>query len=184
MAYIKIDNDLPGIEGPMKYRPETAKPMCELAEVLLRGSSSLSSGEREMIASYVSCQNGCHFCHTSHGASAAHHFDGDLSLIDDIKQDFKDTDISPKLRFLLDIARKVQQSGKEVEKEDIDKAKAQGATDLEIHDTVLIAAAFCMYNRYVDGLGTWAPEAKEDYDEMGKRLANDGYLNLPFLKKE
>lgn len=175
MAHIKLNNKMPGIVGLMQYRPETAKPLNELAEILLRGPSSLSSGEREMIASYVSYRNNCHFCHTSHGAAAAHHFDGDLSLIDDIKQDFKNSDISPKLRALLDIAAKVQKSGREVQESDIDKAKDEGATDREIHDTVLIAAAFCMYNRYVDGLGTWAPEEKEAYDETGKRLANEGY---------
>ncbi len=175
MAYIDIKNDMPGIVGLMNYRPETAKPLNELAETLLRGPSSLSSAEREMIASYVSYHNNCHFCHTSHGAAAAHHLDGDLSLIDDIKKDFEKTDITPKLRSLLDIARKVQQSGKEVQKSDIDKAREEGATDQEIHDTVLIAAAFCMYNRYVDGLGTWAPEEKEAYDETGRRLAKEGY---------
>lgn len=175
MAHIKLNNKMPGIVGLMQYRPETAKPLNELAEILLRGPSSLSSGEREMIASYVSYRNNCHFCHTSHGAAAAHHFDGDLSLIDDIKQDFKNTDISPKLRALLDIAAKVQKNGREVQKSDINKAKDEGATDREIHDTVLIAAAFCMYNRYVDGLGTWAPEEKEAYDETGRRLAHEGY---------
>lgn len=178
MAYINTNNDLPGIVGLLQYRPETAKPLNELAETLLRGPSSLSRGEREMIASYVSYQNDCHFCHTSHGAAAAHHFDGDLSLIDDIKKDFKDTEITPKFRALLNIARKVQKGGLEVQEEDIKAARAEGATDLEIHDTVLIAAAFCMYNRYVDGLGTWAPEDKEAYDDTGKRLAEVGYTRF------
>ena len=180
MAYIELDNNMPGIVGLMQYRPETAKPLNELAEILLRGPSSLSSGEREMIASYVSYKNKCHFCHTSHGAAAAHHFDGDLSLIDDIKNDFKKTEISPKLRSLLDIAGKVQKGGREVKQTDIEAAKEKGATDQEIHDTVLIAAAFCMYNRYVDGLGTWAPEEKEAYDETGERLAKQGYLSFNF----
>lgn len=178
MAHININNKMPGIVGLMQYRPETAKPLNELAEILLRGPSSLSSGEREMIASYVSYKNECHFCHTSHGAAAAHHFDGDLSLIDDIKNNFEDTEISDKLRTLLNIAGKVQKGGKEVLEDDITAAKEQGATDREIHDTVLIAAAFCMYNRYVDGMGTWAPEDKEAYNETGQKLANEGYLSF------
>lgn len=178
MAHIELNNDMPGIVGLMQYRPETAKPLNDLAEILLRGPSTLSSNEREMIASYVSYQNNCHFCHSCHGAAAAHHKDGDLSLIDDIKQDFKETEISPKLRTLLKIAKKVQKSGLEVEESDITKAKEEGATDREIHDTVLIAAAFCMYNRYVDGLGTWAPEEKEAYDETGHRLAHEGYTSF------
>lgn len=177
MAYIDIKNKFPGIVGLMHYSPETAKPLNELAEVLLRGPSTLTSAEREMIASYVSYQNECHFCHSSHGAAAAHHLDGDLSLLDDIKSGFKKTEISDKLRALLNIAKRVQILGNEVRPEDIEAAKNEGATDREIHDTVLIAAAFCMYNRYVDGLGTWAPEEDEAYNDTGKMLAHEGYLN-------
>ncbi|MEX0905856.1 MAG: peroxidase-related enzyme [Balneolaceae bacterium] len=176
MSYINLNNKMPGIVGLLQYRPETAKPLGELAETLLRGPSSLTSAEREMIASYVSYRNECHFCHTSHGAAAAHHMDGNLDLIDDIKNNFQKTEISSKLRALLDIAGKVQVSGNNVTKEDIDAAKEEGATDLEIHDTVLIAAAFCMFNRYVDGLGTWAPEETEAYDESGIQLAQEGYV--------
>lgn len=175
MSYINLNNNLPGIVGLLKYRPETAKPLSELAEVLLRGPSTLTSAEREMIASYVSYQNECHFCHSSHGAAAAHHLGGDLDLLDDIKNNFEKTEISQKMRKLLDIAKKVQIQGNRVTESDIKSAKEEGATDLEIHDTVLIAAAFCMFNRYVDGLGTWAPEEKEAYNESGKRLAEVGY---------
>ena len=176
MAYIELNNKLPGISGLLQQFPDTAKPMSELAEVLLRGPSTLTSAEREMIASYVSYQNECHFCHTSHGAAAAHHLDGNLDLIDDIKQDFQSTAISDKLRALLEIAKKVQEQGNKVSSDDIEHAKNEGATDKEIHDTVLIAAAFCMFNRYVDGLGTWAPENKEDYDDTGRMLAHEGYI--------
>ncbi|MGM0506607.1 MAG: carboxymuconolactone decarboxylase family protein [Bacteroidota bacterium] len=177
MSYIDIGNKLPGIVGLMTYRKDTGKVLNELAERLLRTPSTLTSAEREMIASYVSYQNECHFCHTSHGAAAAHHLDGDLSLIDDIKKGFETTEISDKLRALLAIAKKVQEMGNKVKEEDIEAARKQGATDQEIHDTVLIAAAFCMYNRYVDGLGTWAPKENEAYDETGRRLAKEGYRN-------
>lgn len=177
MAHIDLNNKFPGILGLMHYSPDTAKPLNELAEILLRGPSSLTSAEREMIASYVSHQNECHFCHSCHGAAAAHHLDGDLSLLDDIKAGFKKTKISDKLRSLLNIAKKVQILGNQVKKEDVEAARIEGATDREIHDTVLIAAAFCMYNRYVDGLGTWAPEADEAYDDTGKMLAFEGYEN-------
>ena len=177
MAYIKLKNEnLPGIVGLLDYRPETALPLSELAEILLRGESTLSSGEREIIASSVSYWNECHFCHTSHGASAVAHLKTDLGLIDEIKSGFKTRGISSKLKALLNIAHKVQQGGKNVKEEDIRKAREEGATDLEIHDTVLIAAAFCMYNRYVDGLATWAPQPKEAYQEMGERLAHEGYM--------
>lgn len=175
-AHIKLNNPLPGIVGLFNYSPETARPLNELAEILLRGPSTLTTAEREMIASWVSYQNECHFCHTSHGAAVAHNLDGDLSIIDDIKQDFAKTEISDKLRALLNIAKKVQILGNKVTEEDIENARNEGATDMEIHHTVLIAAAFCMYNRYVDGLGTWAPQENEEYDEMGKRLAQEGYM--------
>lgn len=176
MAHIKLNNEnLPGISGLFDFRQETAKPLSELAETLLRGDSTLTSGERELIASSVSYWNDCHFCHSSHGAAAAAHLQKNVDLLDDIKKGLEETPISDKLRKLLNIARKVQQSGRNVSNQDIQAAKDEGATDTEIHDTVLIAAAFCMFNRYVDGLGTWAPEQNEAYKEMGERLAFEGY---------
>ncbi|WP_428329759.1 carboxymuconolactone decarboxylase family protein [Mucilaginibacter sp.] len=176
MAHIKLPNEeLPGIIGLLNYRPETAKPLLDLAETLLRGPSSLSSGEREIIAASVSYWNECHFCHTSHAAAAAAHLKSDISLIDDIKAGLPKTPVSDKLRELLHIAHQVQRGGKNVTDEDIAAAKDQGATDNEIHDTVLIAASFCMFNRYVDGLGTWAPGPNEAYTEMGERMAHVGY---------
>jgi len=181
MAYIPLKNEqLPGIVGLFDFRPETAVPMRQLAEILLKGPSSLSSGEREIIAASVSYQNDCHFCHTSHAAAAASHLEKGLGFIDEIKAGFPESDaITPKLRALLQVAHKVQKGGKFVQPEDIDAARQAGATDLELHDTVLIAAAFCMYNRYVDGLNTWAPESKEDYLQIGSKMANIGYI-VPF----
>jgi uncharacterized peroxidase-related enzyme len=176
MAHIKLLNEeLPGIVGLLNYRPETAQPLLDLAETLLRGPSSLSSGEREIIAASVSYWNKCHFCHTSHAAAAAAHLKSGLSLIDDIKAGLPNTPVSAKLRALLHIAHQVQGNGKNVIDDDIAAAREEGATDIEIHDTVLIAAAFCMYNRYVDGLGTWAPGPNEAYAEMGNRMAHVGY---------
>jgi uncharacterized peroxidase-related enzyme len=183
MAHIKLTNEeLPGIVGLLDYRSETAKPLNELADVLLRGSSALSRAEREIIASSVSWWNDCHFCHTAHGSVAVAHMKTDLGLIDEIKTGLKNTEVSPKLKALLNIAHKVQVSGKNVAAEDVQQARDKGATDLEIHDTVLIAAAFCMYNRYVDGLGTWAPQPKEAYKEMGEMLANVGYSESVMVK--
>jgi uncharacterized peroxidase-related enzyme len=180
MAYIKLNNEeLPGISGLLDYRQDTAEILCNLAETLLRGPSTLTSGERETIASYVSHLNQCHFCHTSHGAAAAHHLGKGIDYIDEIKRGVNPENASPKLRALLQIAAKVQKGGKSVLIDDINAAEQVGATDREIHDTVLIASAFCMYNRYVDGLGTWAPEPKEAYDEMGKKLAEVGYMGSP-----
>jgi uncharacterized peroxidase-related enzyme len=176
MAHIDLPAGLPGILGPLAFSPETAKPMSELVEVLLRGDNTLTSAERELIAAHVSFQNDCLFCHSSHGAAAAHHLDGDVQLVEDVKRDTDCAAVSDKLRVLLHIAGKVRRSGKEVSAGDVALARARGATDKEIHDTVLIAAAFCMYNRYVDGLATWAPDDPAAYTTIGKRLAEAGYL--------
>ena len=150
--------------------------MRRLAEVLLRGASTLSSGEREMIASFVSARNHCAFCRDSHRAAAAHHLAGDYSLVDAVRDDHETAPISAKLKALLTIAAHVQQGGKQVTSDDVARARREGATDLEIHDAVLIAAAFCMFNRYVDGLATWTPTDHELYHQMGERMAREGYV--------
>jgi uncharacterized peroxidase-related enzyme len=176
MAHIQLSDELPGILGPLTFRPETAPPLLQLAEILLRGPNTLTSAEREMIATYVSSQNDCCFCQLSHGAAAAEHLGGNYALIDRLKLNYETAEISTKMKALLAIAGKVQKGGKHVTAEDVARARQQGATDKEIHDTVLIAAAFCMYNRYVDGLATWQPSDAEQYREMGKRLAHEGYV--------
>ena len=176
MAHIQLNNEsLPGILGLLDYSPETAKPLTELAEQLLVKANSLTRGEREMIASSVSYWNDCHFCHSSHGAAAATLLDKPVEFLTEIKKQFPNTDVCPKMRALLNIAKHVQKGGKHVTSSDIEAAREAGAEDKEIHDTVLIAAAFCMYNRYVDGLGTWAPKEDADFMPMGQVLAESGY---------
>ncbi len=174
MAHIDLPEGFPGISGGFTFRPETAKPMRELAHVLLHEPNSLTPGERELIATFVSSRNNCHFCQSSHGAAAACHL-GDATVVEEVKTDFMAAPVSPKLKALLAIAGKVQLDGKLVAKADVVAARNLGATDIEIHDTVLIAAAFCMFNRYVDGLGTWQPRDEEMYARMGRHLADEGY---------
>jgi uncharacterized peroxidase-related enzyme len=176
MPHIALPDGVPGIRSALQYRPETAKPLLELAETLLRGPNSLTSAEREMIASFVSAGNDCHFCEASHRAAAAHHLGGDYSVVDAVRSDYRSAPVSAKLKALLAIAAKVQQSGQHVAAADIERARSEGATDMEIHDTVLIAAAFCMFNRYVDGLATWTPTTEAIYDQMGQQMAYRGYL--------
>jgi uncharacterized peroxidase-related enzyme len=182
MAHINLPNDLPGIRGPMAFSPSTSKPLNELAEVLLRSENSLTRGERELIATYVSSLNDCFFCQNAHGGIAQHYLQCDMDFIDKVKADYQSTSISEKLKALLAIAASVQKGGKHVKSDQIEKAKAIGATDLEIHDTVLIAAAFCMFNRYVDGLATWAPQDRSIYVERGPRRAEEGYINFDLYK--
>lgn len=145
--------------------------------MLLGGESSLSPGERELIATYVSNRNKCQFCTSSHAAAASLLLSEGEKLVDEVKKDLETAPISEKLKALLRIAGKVQIGGKNVSKEDIQNARDRGASDQEIHDTVLITAAFCMFNRYVDGLATWAPEDASVYQEIGQRLVENGYNN-------
>jgi uncharacterized peroxidase-related enzyme len=178
MPHIKLPDGLQGIRGPMAFRPETAKPLNELVEVLLHAPSSLAQGDRELIATYVSSLNDCYFCQTVHGSIAAACLGDDEDLVRQVKHDFRSANISEKLKTLLVIAGKVQKDGKLVTAEDVAAARKQGATDVDIHDTVLIAAAFCMYNRYVDGLDTWQPRDEDLYRERGKKTAREGYVSM------
>lgn len=179
MAHIDLGVDerlFPGINGPMRYRPETAKPLNELAEVLLRGGPHpLTRGERELIAAYVSGLNGCRFCTASHSAFAAAQLDQGMHLVDRVHRDPASAAVPARLRALLAIAAAVREDGRKVTAALVEAARAEGATDLEIHDTVLIAAAFCMYNRYVDGLATLAPDDPERYAEAAQRIITGGY---------
>lgn len=177
MAHIELPEGLPGIRGPMALRPEMAKPLNEFAEVLLRADNSLTRGERELIATHVSYLNDCFFCQNAHGGLAQHYLQCDLEQMDKMKMDPSSAPISDKMKALLIIAGSVQKGGKYVTTEQVENAKRAGASDLEIHDTVLIAAAFCMFNRYVDGLGTWAPEDRMFYVNRAKARAEEGYAN-------
>src|ERR1700751_1653097 len=168
MAYIdlpiapELGREFPGIVGPMTFRPETAVPINELANILLRGESTLTRGERELIATHVSWRNDCFFCQTIHGAVATAQLGDHEQLVHQVKTDWENAGISAELKALLNIAGKVQLGGKHVTEKDIAAARANGGTDLEIRDTVLIAVAFCMANRYVDGLGTWGTRGPSD----------------------
>lgn len=178
MPYIDLGNNQPGIRSLFAYRPETAYPMSLLAEVLLRGPSTLTTGERELIAAYVSSLNECAYCTASHAAFAAAQLPEGMALVDEVRADLATAPVTPKLAALLRVAAAVQRSGKEAHAEDIAAARAAGATDLEIHDTVLIAAAFCMFNRYVDGLGTTLRDDPAEYAAAAEMIVRDGYVAI------
>ncbi|UFH52983.1 carboxymuconolactone decarboxylase family protein [Spirosoma sp. KNUC1025] len=177
MAHIQLPEGLPGIRGPMTFSPETAKPLNLLVDQLLwSADNTLSQGERELIATYVSAQNDCQYCQTIHGAIASQWLgDTDWSLVQQVKQDPETAPISEKMKALLAIAGSVQKGGKHVTTEQVDRARNLGATDKEIHDTVLIAAAFCMFNRYVDGLATWMPDDTSFFRNRAITICENGY---------
>lgn len=187
MPYIPLEDHLPGITGLLEYRQDSAKPIRELTQFLLRGPSTLTEGERELIATVVSHGNQCKFCTAAHTA-VADLLIGETETSEKVKENITTAPVSDKMKALLTIASLVRESGKSVTIEAIDKAKAQGATDIEIHDTVLIAALFCLYNRYVDGLATVTPSDPGFYKGIGERLSKNGYNRLPqgydHLKKQ
>ena len=184
MPHIDFKNDLPGIRSAMAFSPNTAGPMNELAEILLRSDDGLSRAERELIGMYVSYLNDCFYCHNSHGEIACIYLDGNRTLVDEVRRDYRSADISGKLKALLNIAGKVQQSGKAVTERDVQQARDAGATDKDIHDTVLIAAAFCMFNRYVDGLATTAPTDMSSYPLRAKQIVENGYGSHVYSSKQ
>jgi uncharacterized peroxidase-related enzyme len=178
MPYIKLEEHLPGITGLLEYRKDSAEPIRELTQELLRGKSTLTEGERELIATVVSNGNQCRFCTSAHTAAA------DVLMMDNtvtvkIKENIETAPVSEKMKSLLTIAKKTGESGRKVSPDLIARARKAGATDIEIHDTVLIAALFCLYNRYVDGLATVTPENPEFYQTLAKRLVDNGYKRLP-----
>jgi uncharacterized peroxidase-related enzyme len=187
MPYILLEEHLPGITGLLEYRKDTAAPIRELTQILLRGPSTLTEGERELIATVVSHKNECKFCTAAH-TSATDVLLDECETSAKVKEDIMSAPVSDKMKALLIIASQVQESGKSVTTGSIQKAKDDGATDIEIHDTVLIAALFCLYNRYVDGLATVTPADPAFYHGLGKRLKDHGYNRLPqgydHLKKQ
>lgn len=181
MPHIQLTEGVPGIRSLVMYRPDTGKPLYELAQILLRGESPLSQAERELIATYVSAQNNCNFCTQSHAAAARALFGPDRDVVDFTLNEYETAPISEKLKALLTIAGHVQTDARTVSEADVARAREHGATDRDIHDTVLIAATFCMFNRYVDGLATLSPTDPAVYEPMGERLAQQGYA-LPASK--
>lgn len=178
MAHINLNSSAPGILGLMAFKPSTAQALNNLAETVLRGPSPLTQGERELIAGVVSYFNECDFCHRSHAAAAEACLQVESGFVKKVAQDIEGADVSPKMKALLLIAKKVHKDGRLVNADDIFRAKSSGASEEEIHDTVIVAAAFCMFNRYVDGLGTFAPEEGNPYyAATGVRLSTLGYLS-------
>ncbi|BAJ27513.1 MULTISPECIES: peroxidase-related enzyme [Kitasatospora] len=176
MPHITLPTDAPGIRGLLDAKPASGLRLSELAEQLLRGDSPLTPGERELIAAYVSSLNRTRYCAGAHGATAAHRLDGDFALVEAVQTDLATAPVTDLQRALLRLAGKVAESGLAVTPADIATARAAGADDETIHDTVLIAAAFCMYNRYVDGLAAITPDDPATYRAIGAHLATNGYL--------
>jgi uncharacterized peroxidase-related enzyme len=181
MPHIELEKDVPGIRSLVLFRPGSGQHLYALAQALLRGESPIPAADRELIAAYVSSLNACNFCMNSHAAAARCLYEGQQAIVDDVLQHGRQAQSTPKLKALLGIAAKTQVSGSEVSTADIALAREAGADDREIHDSVLIAAVFCMFNRYVDGLASFTPTDPKAYEPMGERMAANGYV---FPKKQ
>lgn len=178
MPHIPLEEHLPGITGLLEYRRDTAEPIRELTQFLLRGPNTLTTGERELIATVVSNANQCQFCTAAHAATVdALLGEGVTSTC--VRTDIETAPLGEKMKALLQMAKLVQQGGKAVTVAAVERARSAGASDREIHDTVLIAALFCLYNRYVDGLATVAPASPGFYAQLAGRLVSHGYTRLP-----
>jgi uncharacterized peroxidase-related enzyme len=175
MAHIELPAGLPGIIGLLTAYPHSRKPLNALANAVLVGDASLSRGERELIAAYTSSGNECNFCMNSHAAAARHLLPTQPGVVEEVLRNAPAAPLSEKMRALLSISDKARRDGRLVTTADVERAKEAGADDRAIHDTVLITAMFCMFNRYVDGLGTSLPEDATMFDVVGERIARHGY---------
>src|SRR5215212_723077 len=104
MPHINVDENLPGIRALLAFSPETATPISVLTNLLLRSNEGLSMAERELIAAHVSYLNDCFYCHQSHGEIAVCYLDGNNELVEQVKKDYANADISEKMKALLAIA--------------------------------------------------------------------------------
>lgn len=173
MALIPLPPDIPGIRGPLSVYPDTAGPLLGLAQAVLRGPSSLSEGERELLATAVSTENRCWFCARSHGAAARILLGNRAGWVDEVLAD-REPDAPEKLKGLVALARALARDVHGATPQLEALCRSAGASDRDLHDTVLVAAAFSLFNRYVDGLGAHEP-SPEGYLAMGERLARSGY---------
>jgi uncharacterized peroxidase-related enzyme len=167
MAHLEFPEGQTGIMGPVMRFPKTGEMLRQIKDELIKGDSILSVGERELIALYVSARNECVYCSNSHGGTAERLLEIDRDRVATILADPESAPIGELMKALLAIAGKVQIGGRRVTKDEIARARAAGADDKAIHDTVLIAAMFCAFNRYVDGLDTDIP-AEDCYGVLAR----------------
>jgi uncharacterized peroxidase-related enzyme len=174
--------DVPGILAAMRLTPSLETHLRGLADALLveeYPGATISRGERELIATAVSAGNDCFYCMDSHGAFASELLSRDGTsgvdaLVDGIKLG-ESEGVSPKVAALLEIARGVQRNARAVARGEVERALAAGATDADTQLAVLIASAFCMYNRMVDGFRAATPASAEAYRDRASQIAEHGY---------
>jgi uncharacterized peroxidase-related enzyme len=178
--------DVPGIGVAMRLTPGLGVHLRGLADELLVNDfpgATLQRYEREMLATAVSAANDCFFCMDSHGAfvHALLEREGTTELapvIDVIKHGSSDG-LDDRMQALLEIARTVRRDPLELTVADVEAATAAGATDADVQLAVLIASAFSMYNRLVDGFRAATAPTTEAYRARAGEIAEHGYSAPP-----
>lgn len=178
--------DAPGIRAAIGLTPSLGFHLLGLADALLVDDfpgATIDRAEREMLAEAVSAANDCFFCMDSHGAHAAAILEKEgaterLPLVEEIKIGSFEK-FSPKMRALVQIARTVRRAPRELTADDVATATASGASDADVQLGVLIAAAFSMYNRMVDGFRARTPADPEIYRPRAVQIAEQGYTARP-----
>ena len=174
--------DAPGILTALRLTPALGVHLRGLADELLVDDfpgATISRPQREMLATAVSAANDCFYCMDSHGAFAtallevtgASHL---VPTVDTIKSGSSDG-LEPKMQALLHIARTVRGEPRDLAPADVATAKAAGASDADVQLAVLIAAAFSMYNRIVEGFRAKTPPTPEAYRARASEIAEHGY---------
>lgn len=177
MAHITVPNHTPGLLGLLLSRPRLAQYLTAFLQELLRGESPLSPGERELVALVVSVENRCQYCTRSHLTVARKFFPDQEELVEQVLNNVEKAPIRPAMKMLLKMARQVIKiESQTLNSELVAQAQAHGATEQEIHDTVLVASTIAMINRYVDALGADIPEEVEYYEHTSDYLVNYGYV--------
>lgn len=174
--------DVPGIVVAMRLSPALSEHLKGLADALLVApfpGSDLTRAERELIATAVSAANDCFYCMDTHGAFAGELLRRDAvkdieALVDRVKSGGVDG-TTPRVAALIGLARIVRGNARDVTTGDVARAKDAGASDGDVQLTVLIASAFCMYNRMVDGLRARTPASVDAYRERAAQIAEHGY---------
>ncbi len=155
--------------------PEIAKPLHDLAEVLMRGPSALGAGERELIGAYVSALNGCAFCRDAHLA-AAERFGIDPAVLDQLLAGIEEANVAPGLKPLLRYLRKLNAAPAEIARADVDAVLAAGWDERTLIQATSVCGLFNLMNRIVEGLGI---EADPKVAAMaGRMLYETGYGGL------
>ena len=173
MSFLPDDTGMPEI---IMSRSEPMGPFIQMTQILMRGPSSFTVGERELIGAFVSSTNDCPFCVGSHVATASH-FDIPESTLQALATDIETAPVDERLRPVMRYVEKLTKTPYQMTQADADAVYAAGWDDLALSDAVLICGLFNMANRIVEGHGVDRATPREKLEDAGQMLAEYGYIN-------